>query len=544
MKIRWRLLVTLCVTLLLTMAVGCTFGDDEEDLAETPVTYTIQFSDDTGIKSIEVTSGALYSFTDLPSREGYRFTGLWSQKSGGTQYVDENGSAVSPFTDNTNIVLYPQFEELSYTILLDYGGADPNGNARTFSVKYGAELPALPTDLRLEHKNFVGWFTQPACGGVQVADEYGLLAERSALISSAYDLTDPAQRVRLYAGFRGEMHTLTLYIDEPNGIYEEVKVEYGTPISAVRTEGRVGGKAVLSWSKVKNDTELKNLFSGKVTEDMTLFAAEYAPAIDFETRGGEELDSLIAKQGYGITLPTPKREYYQFMCWETESGEEYAASVMPAEGIKLYARWQAKLIFSSNGGSRVADISLAPGAEVTLPTPMKSGYLFAGWYTERKQPYTATSMPEDSVKLQAGWYAIKQDTKVLIAADKYINCESVTNPTKDYSTELNMSAYVGMKVELSIHYEVKYDYNSDGCLVGVYLYSTTTMSDAYLITKNMREQGKGAAVAYEFDVTTTVYSDTFMLCWARTKRPSGSCMNVSDVYVDISYPDTSVVLFS
>ncbi len=541
------------MTVFLALAVSCAFGDDgdaqlPDDTEGTPATYTIQYSDDTGIKSIEVQEGALYSFTDLPSRVGYQFTGLWSQKTGGTLYVDENGSAVSPFTDKTNLVLYPQFEPLSYTLLLDFGGADPSGNARTMTVRYGEAIPALATNLRLEHKNFVGWFTAPDCGGTQVADAYGLLAERSTLLAGAYDISDAARRIRLYAGFRGEMHTLTLYIDEANGVYEEVQVEHGTPISSVRTEGRVGGKAVLSWSKTKYDTELKNLFTGKVTEDMTLFAAEYAPVIDFDTRGGEVLSSLIAKQGYGITLPKPKRDYYQFMCWETASGEEYTASVMPAEGIQLYARWQAKLIFSSNGGTRVPDISLAPGEEVTLPTPTRSGYLFAGWYTERKQLYTATAMPEDSVKLQAGWYTVKQDRKVLVTADTTRKSDRYTlGPSRDFRNEFDMSAYVGMTVTLSVHYKAGYDLNRDysGILLGVYLYSGTTVSDGYLIAKNMCEQKGSAYVAYSFDVTTTVNANTLMLCYARTKRiENWDCMLFSDIYVDITYPDTSTVLFS
>ena len=538
------------MTVFLALAVSCAFGDDgdaqlPDDTEDTPATYTIQYSDDTGIKSIEVQEGALYSFTDLPSRVGYQFTGLWSQKTGGTLYVDENGSAVSPFTDKTNLVLYPQFEPLSYTLLLDFGGADPSGNARTMTVRYGEAIPALATNLRLEHKNFVGWFTAPDCGGTQVADAYGLLAERSTLLAGAYDISDAARRIRLYAGFRGEMHTLTLYIDEANGVYEEVQVEHGTPISSVRTEGRVGGKAVLSWSKTKYDTELKNLFTGKVTEDMTLFAAEYAPVIDFDTRGGEALSSLIAKQGYGITLPKPKRDYYQFMCWETASGEEYTASVMPAEGIQLYARWQAKLIFSSNGGSRVPDISLAPGEEVTLPTPTRSGYLFAGWYTERKQLYTTTAMPEDSVKLQAGWYTVKQDRKVVVTADK-TRSYHICGPSRDFRDEFDMSAYVGMTVTLSVHYKAGYDDNNDysGILLGVYLYSGTTVSDGYLIAKNMCEQENRAFVTYSFDVTTTVNANTFMLCYARTRQVGGSWMRFSDVYVDITYPDTSTVLFS
>ena len=550
--IQW-LLLAVCMTVFLALAVSCAFGDDgdaqlPDDTEGTPATYTIQYSDDTGIKSIEVQEGALYSFTDLPSRVGYQFTGLWSQKTGGTLYVDENGSAVSPFTDKTNLVLYPQFEPLSYTLLLDFGGADPSGNARTMTVRYGEAIPALATNLRLEHKNFVGWFTAPDCGGTQVADAYGLLAERSTLLAGAYDISDAARRIRLYAGFRGEMHTLTLYIDEANGVYEEVQVEHGTPISSVRTEGRVGGKAVLSWSKTKYDTELKNLFTGKVTEDMTLFAAEYAPVIDFDTRGGEVLSSLIAKQGYGITLPKPKRDYYQFMCWETASGEEYTASVMPAEGIQLYARWQAKLIFSSNGGTRVPDISLAPGEEVTLPTPTRSGYLFAGWYTERKQLYTATAMPEDSVKLQAGWYTVKQDRKVLVTADTTRKSDRYTlGPSRDFRNEFDMSAYVGMTVTLSVHYKAGYDLNRDysGILLGVYLYSGTTVSDGYLIAKNMCEQKGSAYVAYSFDVTTTVNANTLMLCYARTKRiENWDCMLFSDIYVDITYPDTSTVLFS
>ena len=86
-------------------------GDDNDNnnTQTTPAEYTIQYTDDAGSHTLTVTDGAAYSLEAVPERLGYDFIGLFDAKVGGTQYVDETGQSLAPFTDKKNMVLFPQF---------------------------------------------------------------------------------------------------------------------------------------------------------------------------------------------------------------------------------------------------------------------------------------------------------------------------------------------------------------------------------------------------------------------------------------------------
>ena len=389
---------------------GCgLFEDDDnndDNIQTTPTEYTIQYTDDVGSHTITVADGATYSLEVLPERLGYNFLGLFDAKTGGTQYVDETGQSLAPFTDKKNIVLFPQFAAKEYTIVLDYQGAEVTGQ-RSVTVKYDEKLPELPKNLSKEHSVFAGWYTEENCGGIQVADAYGLIPDKSTLNDSLFDIEGADDYLYLYAGF--EVETFTVTFNFGNGIsQEEMKVEYNTPISEIIPETRNSeGKAVLSWSKTSGGDQI---FTGNITDDTVLYAVEWAPIIELDLNGGEGVKAVIAREGATVELPTPMRANYKFLHWETMSGDEANITKMPAEGAQLKAVWQAMLVFDENGGTKVEDISQAAGTAITLPGCEKGGYLFAGWYTLEGEKYTATYMSGESVLLKAGWYAQKTKT--------------------------------------------------------------------------------------------------------------------------------------
>lgn len=63
------------------------------------------------------------------------------------------------------------------------------------------------------------------------------------------------------------------------------------------------------------------------------------------------------------------------------------------------------LSFNSQGGNTLSPISGPYGTPLTLPTPTKAGYTFAGWYTSTgyTTAFTATSMPAQSQTVYAKW---------------------------------------------------------------------------------------------------------------------------------------------
>ncbi len=405
MKTARKVFLIALVALALISLCACNDGEGSTE----PSTYTIQYADDAGLHTIDVTSGQLYSIDSIPTRNGYEFMGLYDSEQGGTQYVNASGSALAVFTDNRSLVLYPQFRAKQFTLILDYQGADVTGS-RSITVDYDSNISNLPTNLMMENKTFSGWFTSPDKKGTQIADCFGVLPQKSKVTESNFDLSDPDGYIYLYAGFTGEMHTVRFYFGD-NLNPEEIKVEHGTVITDVETTTRVDGRVVVSWTKFKNGTEV---FLGKIESDTVLYAYEYAPVIEFNSNGGNSVKPIIAKAGSSITLPIPAKENYRFAGWYTSGGSKYISTLMGTESISLTARWNPMIIFNTNGGTEVENISVEVGSRITLPTTSKDGWVFVGWYTEQGQKYTDTFMPAISIKLTARYW--KPETKIITAS--------------------------------------------------------------------------------------------------------------------------------
>ena len=103
--------------------------------------------------------------------------------------------------------------------------------------------------------------------------------------------------------------------------------------------------------------------------------------------------TVTYKKTYG-TLPVPTRNDFTFMGWWTtkDSGGKQvtATTVCYASGnYTLYARWAKSftVILNPNGGAcDTANMTVTYGkAYGTLPTPTKTGYSFAGWWTQMSE---------------------------------------------------------------------------------------------------------------------------------------------------------------
>ncbi len=548
-----RILFLTLLTLVMTCVIMCFFGCSEE---EEEVYNLVQYTDDDGLHTITATPGEFYELKTIPEKEGHQFLGLYDAAVGGIQYVNDKGVAVVPFAGDKNLMLYPQYQINTYTVVLDFGEA-PVVGSRSYEVTWGANIPALPTNCTIEHKVFEGWFTEPDCGGTQIADEYSFLAGKSTVNSKNFDLTDPEGVINLYAGFTWEKHDVTFYFG--TGMSEEVmKVSYGTPISQVVPKTRKDGKAVLTWSKRQNDTEGAYLFTGKIEGDTVLYAAEWAPVIELDTTGGDEAIPVVARPGSAITLPSATREHYKFLYWRYAEGGIAEITTMPNESITLCALWQAMVVFDENGGNDVADVSQLPGFTIQLPVPTREGYLFAGWYNEAKEVYTSTTMPMESVVLKAGWYKAKEKTFVMYKGNEYASvadggpkwCTFDLSKLNGFNAEGLQYYQVDIKVKIKPH-SVDYslvgergDYYSN---VTVALYSKNTYSTAYQISSSETYPHENAQTyqSKEYSALVRDNDGVIYLCFKgdRVAQWVGctAYFYISDLSAVVSYPDTSVL---
>lgn len=537
------LLFTLTISLVACVKDG---NDGDKTTGETQTSFVIQYTDDTGTFNISVEDGQPYAMSTVPYREGYDFVGLFDSEVGGTQYVNSKGSSVSVFTDKKNIVLFPRFEAKKFTVVLDYQGAAVNG-AREIEVNYDAKIKDLPTGLYMKDKDFMGWYTQPNREGAQIADAYGVIPTMSLVNSTNFDLSDPNGYIRLYAGFRGELHTVTFNFEE-NLPAEEIEVEHGTAISKVVTETRVNNKAVITWSKKPNDTAKESVFNGKVTEDMVLYACEYAPVIDFDANGGKDEASIVAKAGSAIQLPAPVRKNYVFAGWYTAGGARFNATTMPSDSVKLIAKWNPMIVFDERGGKEVKDISDVVGSKVTLPETEKDGYIFAGWYTEQGNIYTSTSMPANSIKLVAKYHKIL--TKKIVVIDNSKSRDSYAlNPTMQYSDKIDLSDIYNAgarKIKMTARYSskisIRNSYNPDLYTYMAY-YSQNTASNAYKVW-GYKELHKYTTEWENYTQTTTIdlTGESLYVCYYHDDNVTYSNYGRwSDFWLEVEYPDTTTL---
>lgn len=137
--------------------------------------------------------------------------------------------------------------------------------------------------------------------------------------------------------------------------------------------------------------------------------------IEFVPNGGEFCEPLMAQSGEAVTLPTPKRDLYEFKGWYSDIAltKKFTASTMPSsQTTKLYAKWTPVeeaivIVFDANGGQNVDMLVGRAGDPVTLPRVEKNGYHFSGWYTkDLKTSKNVTVFPEKSMTVYAKWDVI------------------------------------------------------------------------------------------------------------------------------------------
>jgi len=110
--------------------------------------------------------------------------------------------------------------------------------------------------------------------------------------------------------------------------------------------------------------------------------------------------------GTPIEAPrAPERDGFRFGGWLL-NGALYEFTVMPAQNIRLYAKWDEAytITFDSRGGSAVAPIVEIPGERVRPPDPppRRPGYRLAGWLLNG-EPYYFSIMPAQNLTLTADW---------------------------------------------------------------------------------------------------------------------------------------------
>ena len=114
--------------------------------------------------------------------------------------------------------------------------------------------------------------------------------------------------------------------------------------------------------------------------------------VTFDANGGtvSPATAMTAADGKLTSLPTPTRTGYTFSGWFTAAtgGSAVNANTVFQQNTTVYAQWAVNtytITFNVNGnGGTVSPATAATGADgklASLPTPVRAGFTFNGWYT-------------------------------------------------------------------------------------------------------------------------------------------------------------------
>lgn len=128
-------------------------------LTVTNPSYTVTFNANGGSSTPSAqtkTKGTVISLPSAGTKTGYTFNGWYTASSGGT-YVGTTGSN---YTVNSNVTLYAQWSQITYTVT--YNGNGGTSSSASATVTYGNST-TLPTATRIGH-TLKGWYTASSGG--------------------------------------------------------------------------------------------------------------------------------------------------------------------------------------------------------------------------------------------------------------------------------------------------------------------------------------------------------------------------------------------
>jgi len=350
-----------------------TAGDHTLYAAWTANTYTVSFDAQGGNSASDITVTFDSTYGALPeiTRTGYTFAGWYTEAGGEGAQIDAD-AIVSTASDHT---LYAAWTANTYTVAFDSQGGD---SASDITVTFDSAYGVLPGITRAGH-TFTGWYTEAGGEGAQI--------DADAIVSTASDHT-------LYAAWTANTYTVAF---DPQGgsLASDITVTFDSAYGAL-PEIAWAGYTFAGWY-TEAEGEGTQIDAGTIVStaaDHTLYAAWTANTytVTFDPRGGDSASDITVTfdSAYGA-LPDITRTGYTFAGWYTEAGGEGTLIeadmfVSTASDHTLYAAWTVNtytVSFDSQGGSSAPDNTVIfDSAYGTLPEITRTGYTFAGWYTE------------------------------------------------------------------------------------------------------------------------------------------------------------------
>lgn len=391
-----------------------------------PCTVILDYDGGTGgVTSVEVVCGGTYGTLLQAVKENHIFDGWYTAQIGG-----EKIKADTQIIMVTDHILYARFHEAEETsagnadasakehekektYVLRFDAMGGTTDTESMTIKEGEVPEALPEASRKGFR-FLGWFPSQNSTRPITQETIGKITEDATYI----------------AKWEGEQYTLTFDANGGEVATKTKTIVVGNAYGALPVPRRTGYKFIGWYTEA--------LYGSKVTEGMTVSNAEnhslyamWKPEVFIVSyhpnKGSVAITDIAVPVGEQYSeFPEAVRAGYTFTGWYTAiAGGKRVNSL--SEQDTLYAGWKAnQYTVSLDSGEETTELKVTYGEKYgTLPTPVREGATFAGWYTEKQGETRVTKATKVTTAgdhtLYAAWKGVSVEVSFDTAEGKKIS---------------------------------------------------------------------------------------------------------------------------
>ena len=460
------------------------------------------------INKVKLPGETVGSLADI-ERSGYTFTGWNTAKNGtGTTYTE------STKMPSSNTQLWSQWDVNSYTITFAPNGGSVTPTSKTFTINDSISLPT-PTRTGYtfsgwkvtEKADVSNWTLNDVYTGTSIpAGKYGNVTLTAQWTVNTYTIT--------YKYNNGAADTTAKYtIEQSITLPSPSKTGYTFAGWKVTTAGG-------NWNTT--DSVYKGTVAAGKYGNVTLTAQwtvnTYTITYKYNNGAADTTAKYTIEQA--ITLPSPTKTGYTFAGWKvTTAGGNWKTTDSVYKGtvaagkygnVTLTAQWTANtytITYVYNNGSANTTATYNIEQAITLPSPTKTGYTFAGWKVT-----TAGGNWKTTDSVYKGTVAAGKYGNVTLTAQWTANTYTITYVYNNGSA--NTTATYNIEQAITLPSPTKTGYTFAGWKVTTAGGNWKTTDSVY---KGTVAAGKYGNVTLTAQWTAKVYTITFL--------PNGGSVN-------------------
>lgn len=320
------------------------------------------------------------------SRTGYIFEGWFTEKESGTQISSTTKMPAS------NPTYYAHWTPITYTI--HFNSNNGTGSMADETMTYGVSKALTENTFTRDGWTFAGWNTKADSSGTNYIDKQEI-----------FNLTDvDGEEFTLFAKWTKDEYIINY--DADGGQLDNPKTTYSVDDEEfILVQPTKEGYTFTGWTGtgVTNPTKNVVIPTGSTGNrnytahwTATVYTIEYINNVTGETVlvAGNPTSYTVEDSDITLNNAGDYDTYHFYVGWtsdkdtESDLSDSYVIRTNQMKNLKIYAIYQTSpytVSFDSDGGNDIDPISREGTEDIgPLPTPVRDGYTFKGWFVNNK----------------------------------------------------------------------------------------------------------------------------------------------------------------